>query len=71
VIYTLQPWLVSIEQSLRRALLLPRGRRATCHLNMRWTGCCGAILRRATLGYAIGRQWGWLSVNDMCGGWRI
>ena len=64
VIYTLQPWLVSVEQSLRRSLLLPKEKR-----NLSFEHAVNGLLRgdfaARYAGYAVGRQWGWLSVNDV------
>lgn len=64
VIYTLQPWLVSVEQSLRRSLLLDKEKR-----NQSFEHAVNGLLRgdfaARYAGYAVGRQWGWLSVNDV------
>lgn len=64
VIYTLYPWLVRWEKAGSMQLLLERERRTLLieHLMT-------AILRGDTTSryaaYGTGRQWGWLSVNDI------
>jgi HK97 family phage portal protein len=64
VIYTLYPWLVRWEKSISMQLLLERERK-----NYFAEHLMTAILRGDTQSryqsYATGRQWGWLSVNDI------
>lgn len=59
VVYTLGPWLTRFEQGL--SALLPRDQFARFNVS--------ALLRGNAkdrfLSYAVGRQWGWLSVNDI------
>lgn len=59
VVYTLGPWLCRFEQGL--SALLPRGQFAKFNVS--------ALLRGNAkdrfLAYAIGRQWGWLCVDDI------
>lgn len=59
VVYTLGPWLTRFEQAL--TALLPRDQFARFNV--------AALLRGnakdRNLSYAVGRQWGWLSVNDI------
>lgn len=61
---TLMPWLIRFEQSISRDLMTEsqRGRYYARHL-------VDALLRGDTqsryAAYAVGRQWGWLSVNDI------
>ena len=62
--HTLRPWLVAWEQELNRKLLLPSERdEYTIEFNL------DGLLRGDTgsryEAYAIGRQWGWLSINDI------
>lgn len=59
VTYTLGPWISRIEQAM--SFLLPRGQ---------WTKFNVGALLRGRIGdryqaYSVGRQWGWLSVNDI------
>lgn len=59
VVFTLGPWLSRMEQAM--SFLLPRGQFARFNV--------GALLRGRTAeryaAYAVARQWGWLSVNDI------
>lgn len=61
---TVRPWLIRWEQSGNQKLFLPveRGKYFTEHL-------VDALLRaditRRYNAYAVGRQWGWLSANDV------
>lgn len=59
VTYTLGPWLARIEQAM--SFLLPRGQFAKFNV--------GALLRGRIQdqyqAFAVGRQWGWLSTNDI------
>jgi HK97 family phage portal protein len=64
VTYTLYPWLVRWEKSISMQLLLERERK-----NYFAEHLMTAILRGDTTSryqsYGTGRQWGWLSVNDI------
>ncbi len=64
VIYTLMPWLRRHEQAMQRDLLLASERsRYYIEFNI------GGLLRGNQQGrfaaYAVARQWGWLSINDI------
>ncbi|NJN53294.1 MAG: phage portal protein [Anaerolineae bacterium] len=60
--YTLQPWLTRWTQAIRRDLILAPNSYFADFVT-------SALLKGDTEGrynaYAIGRQWGWLSVNDI------
>ena len=59
---TLRPWLVRWEQAISRDLILNRGRFFAEHnVNGLLRGDTEARFRA----YAIGRNWGWLSANDV------
>jgi HK97 family phage portal protein len=64
VIYTLYPWLVRWEKAISMQLLLERERSTYVAEH-----AMSAILRGDTASrftaYGVGRQWGWLSVNDI------
>lgn len=64
VMYTLFPWLVRWEKSISMQMLLERERKQIFAEHM-----INALLRGDTASryqaYAVGRQWGWLSVNDI------
>ncbi len=64
VVYTLRPWLVRFEQTIARDLLLPseRGRYFAEH-NV--AGLLRGDFAGRMQGFAMARQWGWLSVNDI------
>jgi HK97 family phage portal protein len=59
---TLMPWIVCWEQSIRRDLLLAPEAYVVEH-NV--AGLLRGDLAARYSSYAIGRQWGWLSVNDI------
>lgn len=58
--HTLRPWLELIEQAITRHLLRPP---AFARFNV--DGLLRADFAKRTQGYALGRQWGWLSANDI------
>ncbi|MBI5933265.1 MAG: phage portal protein [Chloroflexi bacterium] len=66
VLYTLYPWLVRWEKSISMQLLLERERKELFAEHL-----MTALLRGDTASryqaYAIARQWGWLSVNEIRG----
>lgn len=59
VVHTLAPYLVRIETALSR--LTPVGR----YVKFKVAALLRGNTRDRYLAYAIGRQWGWLSVNDI------
>jgi HK97 family phage portal protein len=64
VTYSLTPWLVRIEQSISRDLVGPIERNAIFAEFMIDGFLRGDIASRYSA-YSIGRQWGWLSRNDI------
>ena len=64
VIYTLFPWLVRWEKSLSMQLLLERERGDYFFEHLMTAILRGDTTARFTA-YGQGRQWGWLSVNDI------
>jgi HK97 family phage portal protein len=64
LMYGLRPWLVRFEASILRDLILPseRGRFFAEH-NV--AGLLRGDFLTRMQGFAAGRQWGWLSVNDI------
>lgn len=64
VTYTLQPWLVRIEQEMNRKLLLPN-ERSTYYVQFNVDGLLRGDVASRNQAYATGRQWGWLSANDI------
>lgn len=61
VTHTMLPWARRWEQALRRDLL-PRG---VHRARFSFTGLLRGDFKTRQDGYAIGRQWGWWSVNDI------
>lgn len=59
VVYTLRPWLIRFEQRLSRLLPSPQYAKFTVE------GLLRGDTKSRYESYAIGRQWGWLSVNDI------
>ena len=62
--YTLDPWVIRIEQSLARALLLP-GEKGTYFIKFNVDGLLRGDYQSRMNGYATGRQNGWFSTNDI------
>ena len=60
---TLRPWLVRIEQEVRNKLLLPIS--SSYYVEHRVEGLLRTDLAARYSAYAIGRNWGWLSVNEI------
>jgi HK97 family phage portal protein len=64
VIYTLRPYLVNWEQAISRALLLP-SERGRYFAEFLVDGLLRGDVQSRYGAYAVGRQWGWLSPNDV------
>lgn len=62
--YTLDPWVIRWEQSLQRALLLPKEKNEY-FLKLNVDGLLRGDYQSRMTGYSIGRQNGWLSTNDI------
>nr|DAK25088.1 MAG TPA: Portal [Caudoviricetes sp.] len=62
--YTLNPWVVRWEQSLQKALLTDRERKEY-FIRFKVDGLLRGDYKSRMEGYAIGRQNGWLSANDI------
>ena len=62
--YTLDPWVVRWEQSLQRALLLPT-EKGTYFIKFNVDGLLRGDYASRMNGYAVGRQNGWFSANDI------
>ncbi len=62
--HSIRPWLVRWEQAIRRSLLLPR-ERATIFSEFLIEGLLRGDTAARYQAYAVGRQWGWLSANDI------
>ncbi len=61
----LLPWLVRFEQEANRKLLRAAAGRARPFLKINASAIVRADLEKRYRAYAVGRQWGWFSVNDI------
>ena len=66
VMYTLNPWVRRWEDSMQQALLLP-GEKGRILLRFNVDGLLRGDYKSRMDGYAVGRQNGWLSANDIRG----
>lgn len=64
VIFGLMPWLKRWESAMRRDLLLPSERK-DYFIEFNVAGLIRGDMKSRYDAYAIARQWGWLSVNDI------
>lgn len=62
--YTLDPWVFRWEQSLQRSLLLP-GEKGKYFIKLNVDGLLRGDYQSRMNGYAVGRQNGWFSANDI------
>lgn len=67
VTHTLRPWLVRFEQELQRKLFpsSSEGLPSDLYCEFNVDGLLRGDHKSRNEAYAIGRQWGWLSVNDI------
>lgn len=64
VIYSLLPWIKRKEAAMMRDLLLPEERK-NLYIEFNVEGLLRGDQKSRYEAYALGRQWGWLSVNDI------
>lgn len=64
VVHTLLPWICSWEQECKRKLFAP-SEALTHYVKHNVDGLLRGDIKTRYLAYAIGRQWGWLSANDV------
>ncbi len=64
--YTLDPWVVRWEQSIKRTLLLPE-EKGTYFAKFNVDGLLRGDYQSRMNGYATARQNGWMSANDIRG----
>ena len=62
--HTIRPWLVRIEQAMNRALF-PDKEKGVYYVQFNLDGLMRGDYKSRMEGYAIGRQNGWLSTNDI------
>jgi HK97 family phage portal protein len=65
VVYTLAPWICAWEQAAERDLAFDLDGSGTVHVEINVAGLLRGDLTARYKAYAAGRQWGWLSVNDI------
>ena len=63
--HTIRPWVVRIEQAMRRVLLTDMEKRAGYYMAFNVDGLLRGDYQSRMSGYAIGRQNGWMSANDI------
>lgn len=61
---TLRPWLVRFEMELNRKLISPRERYIQ-HIEFVLDGVLRGDMKSRYDSYAVGRQWGWLNVDEI------
>lgn len=59
------PWVVKFEQEANRKLLTQRSARGRPYLKINTAAIVRANIEAQSRAFAMGRQWGWLSVNDI------
>src|SRR5690606_28596831 len=64
VIFALLPWIKRKEAAMMRDLLLPSERK-DLYIEFNVQGLLRGDQKSRYEAYALGRQWGWLSVNDI------
>jgi HK97 family phage portal protein len=64
VVHTLGPWIAAIEQSAERDLLIGEDQ-DKYFVEFNVSGLLRGDIKTRWAAYAQGRQWGWLSVNDI------
>lgn len=65
IMYTMLPWFKRIEENMNMQLLTSAERMAGFYLEFKVDALLRGDAKSRAESYAIGRQWGWLSVNDI------
>lgn len=65
VMYTMLPWFKRSEENVNMQLLTPAERKAGFYIEYKLDGLLRGDAASRARAYALGRQWGWLSVNDI------
>jgi HK97 family phage portal protein len=65
VMYTMLPWFKRWEENINMQLLTPVERMAGFYVEFKIDGLLRGDAKSRAESYALGRQWGWLSVNDI------
>ena len=65
VMYTMLPWFKRWEENINMQLLTLAQRKAGYYVEFKLDGLLRGDAMSRARAYALGRQWGWLSVNDI------
>lgn len=65
IMYTMLPWFKRWEENLNLQLLSPESKRKNRYFEFNISGLLRGDIKSRYEAYAQGRQWGWLSVNDI------
>lgn len=65
VMYTMLPWFKRWEENIKMQLLTPAQRMAGYYVEFKMDGLLRGDMKTRAASYSLGRQWGWLSVNDI------
>ncbi len=65
IMYTMLPWFKRWEEAINSQLLTPYERMAGYYLEFKIDSLLRGDAKSRADAYAVGRQWGWLSVNDI------
>jgi len=65
IMYTMLPWFKRWEENINMQLLSPSERRAGYYIEFKIDALLRGDAKSRAEAYAVGRQWGWLSVNDI------
>lgn len=65
VMYTMLPWFKRWEENINLQLLSSRERKAGYYVEFKVDSLLRGDVKSRSEAYAAGRQWGWLSVNDI------
>ena len=65
VMYTMLPWFKRWEENINMQLLTPLERKAGFYVEFNVASLLRGDMQSRAQAYAQGRQWGWLSVNDI------
>lgn len=65
IMYTMLPWFKRDEAAMRQQLLTQKERQAGYYVEYKIDALLRGDAKSRAEAYAVGRQWGWLSVNDI------
>lgn len=65
VIYTMMPWVKRWEEAINMQLLSMKERQAGYYFEFKMDALLRGDMKSRSDAYAVARQWGWMSVNDI------